>query len=146
MKRLIVFLLLGLLLPEAKAQAPPSNMDVFDGGGMDGSAESASLKQPNQLKNRYTAPQANQIDHSITLDAMRSPGNDKTRWSSTSGAELTGFVLDVKTGRWRNAQLWKARLRTNGRPPWACFTGDRCCGNSKHGRGSDSKIAGDHCD
>jgi hypothetical protein len=73
-------------------------MDDFDGCGMDGSAKTANLKKLNQLKNRYTAPQANQIDHSTTLDAILAPGNDKSRWSSTSGAEVTGFVLDVKPG------------------------------------------------
>lgn len=40
----------------------------------------------------------NQIDPAITLSAMLAPGDDKTRWSSTSGAEVTGFVLDVKPG------------------------------------------------
>lgn len=98
MKRLIVLLPLCFLLMGANAQAPPSNMDVFDGCGMEGSAQSARLKKLNQLKNRYTDPQANQINNSITLSAILALGNDKTRWSSTSGAEITAYVFDVKPG------------------------------------------------
>jgi hypothetical protein len=98
MKRLIILLPLCFLFLGANAQAPPSNMDVFDGCGMDGSAKTANLKKLNQLKNRYTVSQDNQIDHSITLSALLAPGDDKTRWNSTSGAEVTGFVLDVKPG------------------------------------------------
>lgn len=89
----LCFLLLG-----ASPQAPPSNLDVFDGCGMEGSATPARLKALNRLKNRYTAPQANEINHSISLSAILAPGNDTTRWSSTSGAEITGYVFDVKPG------------------------------------------------
>lgn len=98
MKRLIILLPLCFLFLGANAQAPPSNMDDFDGCNLDGSATTARLKQLNQLKNRYTAPRDNQIDHSITLSALLAPGDDKTRWTSTSGAEITGFVLEVKPG------------------------------------------------
>jgi hypothetical protein len=73
-------------------------MDVFDGCGMDGSATTANLKKLNQMKNRYAVPQDNQIDHSVTLSAMLAPGDDKTRWSTTNGAEVTGFVMDVTPG------------------------------------------------
>ena len=97
-RKLIILLLLCFSFLGANAQAPPSNMDVFDGCSMDGSAKTGNLKKLNQLKNRYGAPQDSQIDHSITLSAMLAPGDDKTRWSSTSGAEVTGFVLDVKPG------------------------------------------------
>ena len=98
MKRLLIFLPVCFLLLGATPQAPPPNMDVFDGCGMEGSATPARLKALNRLKNRYTAPQANEINHSITLSAILAPGDDKTRWSSTSGAEITGFVFDVQPG------------------------------------------------
>ena len=98
MKRLVILLPLCFSLLGANAQAPTSNMDDFDGCGMDGSATTARLKALNQLKNRYTVPKDNQIDSSITLSAMLAPGDDKTRWNSTSGAEVTGFVLDMKPG------------------------------------------------
>jgi len=98
MKRFIAPLAFFLLFFGANAQAPPPNMDNFDGCGMDGSAKTASLKKLNQLKNRYNVPQANQIDPSITLSAILAPGDDRTRWSSSSGAAVTGYVLDVKPG------------------------------------------------
>ncbi len=98
MKTTLILLPLCFLLLGANPQAPPSNLDVFDGCGMDGSATPARLKALNRLKNRYTAPQANEINHSISLSAILAPGNDTTRWSSTSGAEITGYVFDVKPG------------------------------------------------
>jgi len=73
-------------------------MDDFDGCGMGGSAKTANLKKINQMKNRYAAPQPNEVDQSVTLSSILAPGDDKTRWGSTSGAEVTGFVLDVKPG------------------------------------------------
>jgi hypothetical protein len=98
MRRPIILLLLCFSFLGANAQAPPANMDDFDGCGLDGTAKTANLKKLNQMKNRYTVPQDNQLDHSITLSALLAPGDDKTRWNSTSGAEVTGFVLDVKPG------------------------------------------------
>jgi hypothetical protein len=98
MKSSVALMSLCVLFVGANAQAPPSNMDEFDGCGMDGSATSASLKNLNHLKNRYTPPQDNQVDSSITLSAILAPGDDKTRWSTSSGAEVTGYVLDVKPG------------------------------------------------
>jgi len=94
----MVLLLSGFLFLGAKAQAPLANMDIFDGCGLDGNAKTATLKKLNQLKNRYAAPQPNEVDQSITLSSILAPGDDKTRWSPTSGAEVTGFVLDVKPG------------------------------------------------
>ncbi len=98
MRKPIILLLLCFSFLGANAQGPPPDMDVFDGCGLDGSAKTANRKKLNQLKNRYTAPTNSEINPAITLSAMLAPGNDKTRWSSTSGAEVTGFVLDVKPG------------------------------------------------
>jgi len=81
-KKLIIPLLFCFLPLAAGPQAPPPNMDVFDGCGMDGTATSASLKGLNRLKNRYAVPQPNQISNSISLTTILAPGNDKTRWSS----------------------------------------------------------------
>lgn len=88
----------GGTLATASGVASRANMDDFHGCGLDGSAATPNLKKLNQLKNRYTLPQSNQIDHSITLSTILAPGDDKTRWNSSSAAELTGFVLAVKPG------------------------------------------------
>lgn len=98
MRRFAALLPLCFLLLGAKNQTPPANMDVFDGCNMDGTAKTANLKKLNELKNRYTPPQDNEINHSITLSAVLAPGDDRTRWSSSNGAEVTGYVLDVKPG------------------------------------------------
>ena len=108
MKKLLIPLFLFFSFLVASAQAPVSNMDDFEGCGMDGTATTARLKALNQLKNRYTVPKDNQIDSSITLSAMLAPGDDKTRWQSTSGAEVTGFVFDVKPGGKETCNCGKA--------------------------------------
>lgn len=98
MRMLTACLCLSFLAIQANAQAPPSNMDVFDGCGLSGTAKSTRLTKLNQLKNRYTPPRPGKINHSITLSALLGPGDDRSRWSSGSGADVTGYVLDVKPG------------------------------------------------
>ena len=65
---------------------------------MDGTAKSTKLKRLNQLRNRYTVPQDNEFDLAITPIVILAPGDERTPWSATSGAEVTGFVLGVKPG------------------------------------------------
>jgi hypothetical protein len=96
-KKPLILLTLCFAFLGANAQAP-ANMDVFDGCPMEGTAKGANLKKLNQLKNRYTAPQDSEFDASITLDALLAPDDDRTRWSSTSGAEVTAYVLDIRPG------------------------------------------------
>jgi hypothetical protein len=63
---------------------------------MEGDARSSGVRALNRLKNRYTAPQ--QIDPAITLAAMLAPGRDTGRWKVMQGAEIVGYVFDVKVG------------------------------------------------
>ena len=98
MKTLAILFIFTCLSLSAGPQAPSANMDIFDGCGMEGSAKPANLKKLNQLKNRYAVPQANEINQSITLNAILAPGDDRTRWTSSFAAEVTGYVLDVKPG------------------------------------------------
>ena len=56
------------------------------------------MRALNRMKNRYTAPTPEQIDHAVTLAAMLVPGNDTGRWKVKYGAEITGYVHDVKVG------------------------------------------------
>jgi hypothetical protein len=63
---------------------------------MEGDARSPGVQASNRLKNRYTAPQ--QIDPAITLVAMLAPGRDTGRWKVKQGAEIVGYVSDVKVG------------------------------------------------
>jgi hypothetical protein len=65
---------------------------------MAGDASSPSVRDLNLLKNRYTAPEPQQIDPGVTLAAMLEPGEDTARWNDRHAAEITGYVWDVKIG------------------------------------------------
>jgi hypothetical protein len=63
---------------------------------MEGDARSPGVQALNRLKNRYTAPP--QIDPAVTLAAILAPGRDTGRWKVKQGAEIVGYVFDVKVG------------------------------------------------
>ncbi len=74
------------------------SQEVYHNCGMEGDATSVVVRQLNRLKNRYVAPRADQIDSTATLGDILEPGNDEARWTDTVGAEIVGYVLDVKKG------------------------------------------------
>lgn len=78
--------------------APGRSLEIFNGCGMEGDARSLGVRALNRFKNRYTAPNARQIDSAITLDGILAPGNDISRWKVKEGAEIIGYVWDVKRG------------------------------------------------
>ena len=49
-----------------------------------------------RIKNRYTAPAS--TNPKITLVALLVQGDDRGRWKVTDGADLVGYVCDVKIG------------------------------------------------
>jgi hypothetical protein len=49
-----------------------------------------------RLKNRSTAPQPSEFNPAITMAALVAPGDDTNRWRNNEGAEITGYVWDVK--------------------------------------------------
>lgn len=65
---------------------------------MDGDARSPAVRALNRLKNRVTAPTPAEINPKVTLAAVLAPGNDIGRWKVRYGAEVTGYVDDVKVG------------------------------------------------
>jgi len=65
---------------------------------MEGDASNPAVRELNLLKNRYIAPEAQQIDSRVTLTAMLEPGDDRTRWNDHHAAEISGYVWDVKVG------------------------------------------------
>jgi hypothetical protein len=100
MKRTIIFLIViacGLPVSLSAFQTPPA-LEIFHGCGMEGDARNPAVKALNRLKNRYTAPTPEQINRAITLAAILAPGNDISRWKVKDGAEITGYVFDVKPG------------------------------------------------
>ncbi len=91
-----ICLALCLAAPAFAQGADSSSLETYNGCGMEGDARSAGVRALNRLKNRYTAPQ--QIDPAITLAAMLAPGRDTGRWKVKQGAEIVGYVFDMKVG------------------------------------------------
>jgi hypothetical protein len=87
-------LVLTLLFVGGSAYA----QDVFDGCGLTGDATDPEAIALNPLKNRHVAPGVADVDPQVTLAAILKPGDDEGRWSTAKGAELTGYVFNVKPG------------------------------------------------
>jgi len=64
----------------------------------EGDAKSASVRALDRLKNRDTAPAPDQINKAVTLAALVQPRDDRGRWKVKNGAEIVGYVWDVKVG------------------------------------------------
>jgi hypothetical protein len=77
---------------------PLLSVATFHGCGMEGDAQSLGVRARDRLKNRYTAPSLADMDSAITLEAILAPGNDISRWKVKEGAEIIGYVSDVKRG------------------------------------------------
>jgi len=82
----------------AAPSSPAGPDSVYRGCSLPGNAQSAHRQDLNRLKNRITAPDAADIDGSVTMSALTAPGDDTNRWSTARGATITGFVIDVKKG------------------------------------------------
>ena len=78
--------------------SPQPAFETYNGCGMEGDASSAAVRELNLLKNRYTAPEPQQIDPRVSLAAMLEPGHDRARWNDRRAADITGYVWDVKVG------------------------------------------------
>ena len=91
-----IVLCLSLSIPTFAQNKDSSNLEIYNGCGMEGDARSPGVQALNRLKNRYAAPQ--QIDPAITLAAILAPGRDTGRWKVKQGAEIVGYVSDVKVG------------------------------------------------
>jgi hypothetical protein len=78
------------------------NLDVIPLGGIEcglaGDAKGPDVKALNRLKGRYNSPVTSDIDQTVTLTAMISPGDDEDRFDTKSAATVTGFVLEVQVG------------------------------------------------
>ena len=74
------------------------NLEIFNGCGMEGDARVFGVRALDRLKNRSTQPSPEQIDSTITLAAILAPGHDISRWKVNEGAEIVGYVSEVKRG------------------------------------------------
>jgi hypothetical protein len=93
-----IFLCLSLAIdiPAFAQIRDANNLEIYNGCGMEGDARSPGVQALNRLKNRYTAP--SQIDPAITLAEILATGRDTGRWKVKQGAEVIGYVSDVKVG------------------------------------------------
>jgi hypothetical protein len=80
------------------ALGPHQALETLDGCGLEGDATNPEVRELNRLKNRTAVPEPQQIDSRVTLAAMVEPGDDQDRWNARNGAEITGYVQDVKVG------------------------------------------------
>lgn len=101
--RIVPLLVIGLSFQALRgrphgSQLSPASLQTFQGCGMGGDAKSLAVKALDRLKNRYTAPGPNEINFAVTLPAILAPGNDIGRWKVRYGAEIVGYVHDVKPG------------------------------------------------
>ncbi len=90
-----------LILPVILALAflsPSPAQKKFHNCGMAGSAKTERAKRLNEVKNRYIVPQSDDVDTTITLEKILSPGDDENRFSNSQAAEITGYVYAVKQG------------------------------------------------
>jgi hypothetical protein len=71
---------------------------AFPGCPAAGDGRTSRVRALNRLKNRVTAPVAQDIDSSVTLDALLVPGDDRDRWSERRAAIVVGYVRDVEVG------------------------------------------------
>ena len=96
MKKFFLLLLLtGLFSCNTK---PGGDMDIYRNCPLEGDAKRENVRELNDLKNRYTFPDSNDFDHSVTLSTMLAPGEDRNRFSDHKAVDITGYVYDVKVG------------------------------------------------
>lgn len=81
-----------------RASASQQELETLDGCGLEGDASNPAVQELNRLKNRTIAPEPQQMDSRVSLAALIEPGDDRSRWNESRGAEITGYVWDVKVG------------------------------------------------
>ncbi len=96
MRRLALMILSALLLVLRSSQL--AAQETYRGCKMEGNTKKKALKAVNSDKNRYTPPADNDIDSAVTLAKILKIGDDTDRWDEDKGAEVVGYVYDVKPG------------------------------------------------
>ena len=90
-----------LLVPgmtQARHHTSGNDVAVLAACPIEGDAKNPRVRALNLLKRRMTAPVAADMDSKVTLAAMIAPGEDTSRFDTTKGATIEGYVADVKVG------------------------------------------------
>lgn len=97
-----ILVALASLLGRLPAQPPgDQNVYIMQNGHRcppEGATTSDVLKALNVLKNRNSAPKEDDIDPLVSLAAIVAPGPDETRFNPAKGAQIAGYVQEVKVG------------------------------------------------
>jgi hypothetical protein len=65
---------------------------------LEGDAKNSRVQALNLLKNRTTVPGAAELDTSISVATLVAPGEDRTRFRTSTAVRVSGYVADVKVG------------------------------------------------
>ena len=96
---LAVSLIAGWLAPSDSYGRKGSNdAAVLPACPVEGDAKLAAVRELNVAKRRMTVPTPADVDPSVTLAALVTPGNDVDRWNMRRAATISGYVADVKVG------------------------------------------------
>lgn len=63
-----------------------------------GDAVKSSLKRLNEARARLDDVSDDDVDDSVTMEALSEPGDDRLRWQDGQGIEITAFVIEVRDG------------------------------------------------
>jgi hypothetical protein len=63
-----------------------------------GDATRTTLQRLNEKRARVEEPAEEDIDDTVTMEALVAPGDDRLRWQDGQAAELTGYVVEVRDG------------------------------------------------
>lgn len=73
-------------------------MDIYNKCPPIGPTNYPNFETLNKPKNRYAIPSPTDFDKDVTLDSLLAPGNDENRFNINEAVELTGYVMEVKSG------------------------------------------------
>jgi len=74
-----------------------------------GDATKASLKQWNEATARLDDVSDDDVDDTVTMEALEEPGDDRLRWQDGEGVEITAFVIAVRDGGAASSNCHSAR-------------------------------------
>lgn len=63
-----------------------------------GDATRPGIQRLNESKSRVDEPSDEDIDDTVTMDAIVSPGDDRLRWEDGQACEITAYVIEVRDG------------------------------------------------
>ena len=86
-------ILLGAVLAATPA-APRGSSPCPPGGD----ATKPRIRELNEKKARDQTPSDEDIDETVSIEALLEPGDDSLRWQEGAAVEIVGYVLEVRDG------------------------------------------------